>query len=77
MVVFESSMADCLSAARSGFAVTVIAESQRSDGLRVLGIRDGLPELPAACFYAFAREDSPAIAALVEAARWALAAREI
>lgn len=69
-IVFESSsMAGCLSAARSGFAVTVIADSQRSDALRVLAIEDGLPELPAARFYAFAREDSAASAALVEAAR--------
>ena len=58
-----------MSAARSGFAITVIADSQRSDALRVLGSEDGLPELPAARFYAFAREDSAASAALVEAAR--------
>ncbi|WP_028239814.1 LysR substrate-binding domain-containing protein [Stutzerimonas azotifigens] len=69
-VVFESSsMAGCLSAARSGFAVTVIAESQRGDGLRVLGSEDGMPGLPAARFYAFARTDTPASAALIDAAR--------
>lgn len=69
-VVFESSsMAGCLSAARAGFAVTVIADSQRGEGLRVLGIEDGLPELPAARFYAFARTGTPASAALIDAAR--------
>ncbi|EME5141371.1 LysR substrate-binding domain-containing protein [Pseudomonas aeruginosa] len=69
-IVFESSsMAGCLSAARSGFAVTVIADSQRSEGLRVLGSEDGLPELPSARFYAFDREVSAASAALIEAAR--------
>lgn len=68
-IVFESSsMAGCLSAARAGFAITVIAESQRSEGLRVLGIEDGLPELPAARFYAFAGNDSPVSRALIEAA---------
>lgn len=69
-IVFESSsMAGCLSAARSGFAVTVIADSQRSEGLRVLGSEEGLPALPAARFYAFTSKDSPASAALIEAAR--------
>lgn len=69
-VVFESSsMAGCLAAARSGFAVTVIALSQRREGLLVLGIEDGLPELPTVCFYAFARTDIPAGAALIDAAR--------
>ncbi|MGZ2749655.1 LysR substrate-binding domain-containing protein [Burkholderia stagnalis] len=69
-VVFESSsMAGCLSAARAGFAVTVIADSQRGEGLRVLGIDDGLPDLPAARFYAFARAGTPASAALIDAAR--------
>lgn len=69
-IVFESSsMAGCLSAARAGFAITVIADSQRSEGLRVLGSEDGLPELPAARFYAFTGRDSPASAALIEAAR--------
>ena len=64
-IVFESSsMAGCLSAARAGFAATVIADS-----LRVLGGEDGLPELPAARFYAFAGKDSPASTALIEAAR--------
>lgn len=69
-IVFESSsMAGCLSAARAGFAVTVIADSQRSEGLRVLGIEDGLPELPAVRFYAFAGNGSPVSQALIEAAR--------
>ena len=69
-IVFESSsMAGCLSAARAGFAATVIADSQRGEGLRVLGGEDGLPELPAARFYAFAGKDSPASTALIEAAR--------
>ncbi len=70
LIVFESSsMAGCLSAAQSGFAVTVIADSQRGEGIRVLGGEDGLPELPAARFYAFAGKDSPVSAALIEAAR--------
>lgn len=69
-IVFESSsMAGCLSAARSGFAITVIADSQRSTHLRVLGAAEGLPDLPAARFYAFVRAESPTSAALIEAAR--------
>ncbi|OZI51133.1 LysR substrate-binding domain-containing protein [Bordetella genomosp. 4] len=69
-IVFESSsMAGCLSAARSGFAVTVVADSQRSANLRVLGVEDGLPQLPEARFYAFARENTPDSTALIEAAR--------
>lgn len=69
-IVFESSsMAGCLSAARSGFAVTVVADSQRSASLRVLGVEDGLPELPEARFYAFAGESTPDSTALIEAAR--------
>lgn len=69
-LVFESSsMAGCLSAARSGFAVTVIAESQRAEGLRVLGRKEGLPALPLARFYAFARSNMPASTALIDAAR--------
>lgn len=62
-------MAGCLSAARAGFAVTVIADSQRADGLRVLGADDSLPELPMARFYAFAGKESPTGAALIDAAR--------
>lgn len=69
-IVFESgSMAGCLSAARAGFAVTVIADSQRSEGLRILGSEDGLPELPMARFYAFASGENPVSTALIEAAR--------
>ncbi|MCY1195710.1 HTH-type transcriptional regulator HdfR [compost metagenome] len=69
-IVFESgSMAGCLSAARAGFAITVIADSQRSEGLRILGSEDGLPELPMARFYAFASGDNPVSTALIEAAR--------
>ena len=69
-LVFESSsMAGCLSAARSGFAVTVIAESQRVEGLCVLGREQGFPKLPVARFYAFPRSDSPASMALIDAAR--------
>jgi len=69
-IVFESSsMAGCLSAARAGFAITVIADSQRSEGLRALGREDGLPDLPMARFYAYAAKDTPVSAALIEAAR--------
>jgi DNA-binding transcriptional LysR family regulator len=69
-LVFESSsMAGCLSAASSGFAVTVIADSQRVDGLRLISRKEGLPALPVVRFYAFPRTDSPACAALIDAAR--------
>jgi len=69
-VAFESSsMAGCLSAALSGFAVTVIARSQLRDGLRELQTADQWPALPAARFYAFARGDTPAASALIDAAR--------
>ena len=69
-IVFESSsMAGCVSAALSGFAVTVVAGGQLRDGLRELGAAESLPKLPAARFYAFAREESPASVALVDAAR--------
>ena len=69
-VVFESSsMAGCLAAARSGFAVTVIANSQLREGLRLLGNEDGWPPLPTARFYAFPRTDNPTSTALIEAAR--------
>ncbi|MFP6850821.1 MAG: LysR substrate-binding domain-containing protein [Pseudomonas sp.] len=69
-VVFESSsMAGCISAARAGFAATVIAGSQRGEGLRVLGSEDGFPELPVARFYAFSRTENPACTALIDAAR--------
>ncbi|MDI2459790.1 hypothetical protein OLM72_06840 [Pseudomonas aeruginosa] len=59
MVFESSSMASCLSAACSGSAITVIAESQRNEGLRVLGSEEGLPELPTVRFYVFVREHSP------------------
>ncbi|WP_206956949.1 LysR substrate-binding domain-containing protein [Trinickia acidisoli] len=69
-IVFESSsMAACRAAALSGFAVTVVARSQLCEGLRELGIEDRLPDLPAARFYAFTRDDIPAGAALIDAAR--------
>lgn len=69
-IVFESnSVSGCLSAARAGLAITVIADSQLSAGLRVLGSEHGLPELPAARFYAFIGKESPVCAAMVEAAR--------
>lgn len=69
-IVFESSsMAGCVSAARAGFAITVIADSQRCEGLRVLNAEDGLPPLPTVGFYAFTRKDTPISIALIEAAR--------
>ena len=68
-MVFESaSMAGCLSAARAGFAVTVVAASQCSDGLRVLDGDEGLPELPTVGFMAFAGRESALGTALIEAA---------
>ncbi|AOJ11009.1 LysR family transcriptional regulator [Burkholderia mayonis] len=69
-IVFESgSMAGCVSAALAGFAVTVVARSQLRDGLRECGSEDGLPALPAARFYAFSRQSTPANAALIDAVR--------
>ncbi|QYD70199.1 LysR family transcriptional regulator [Paraburkholderia edwinii] len=69
-IAFESgSMAGCVAAALAGFAVAPIARSQLRDGLRELGVADGLPELPDAQFYAFARKVAPAVTALVEAVR--------
>ena len=69
-IVFESSsMAGCLAAARAGFAVIVIANSQCSEGLRVLNTEDALPALPTARFYAFGSLDNPLCASLIEAAR--------
>lgn len=69
-IVFESSsMAGCLAAARAGFAVSVIAASQRSEGLRAPGREEGLPDLPAVHVYAFTAKDGPISDALIEAAR--------
>ena len=68
-IVFESSsMAGCLSAARSGFAVAIIADSQRSQDLRIVGTKEGLPRLPSARFYAFPTKRNPITDALVDAA---------
>ncbi|AEF21565.1 LysR substrate-binding domain-containing protein [Pseudomonas fulva] len=68
-IVFESSsMTACMSAARAGFAATVIAASQLRQ-LRMLGAQEGLPELPAARFYAFVREENSISAALIDTAR--------
>jgi DNA-binding transcriptional LysR family regulator len=69
-IAFESSsMAGCVAAALAGFAVSPIARSQLRDGLRELGIAEGLPGLPDAQFYAFARKVAPAVTALVKAVR--------
>lgn len=69
-IVFESSsMAGCLSAALSGFAVTVIARSQLCDGPRELGETEHMPALPVARFYAFALEGASASESLIDAAR--------
>lgn len=69
-IAFESgSMAGCVSAALAGFAVTVVARSQLRDGSRECGPEDGLPALPAAHFYAFSRQSTPASAALIDAVR--------
>ncbi|APA67845.1 LysR substrate-binding domain-containing protein [Janthinobacterium sp. 1_2014MBL_MicDiv] len=71
-LAFDSaSMAGCLAAAQSGFAVTPVARSQMRDGLRILGAAEGLPALPDARFYAFPRNKTPAVLALVEAVRGA------
>ncbi|WP_454739150.1 LysR family transcriptional regulator [Cupriavidus necator] len=69
-LAFESSsMAGCLSAALSGFAVTPIARSQMREGLRELGTAEQMPALPHVKFYAFARQNLPASVALVKAVR--------
>jgi DNA-binding transcriptional LysR family regulator len=69
-IAFESSsMAGCVAAALAGFAVTPIARSQLRDGLRELGAADGLPALPDAQFYAYARKVAPAVTALIKAVR--------
>jgi DNA-binding transcriptional LysR family regulator len=66
-IVFESaSMAGCISAALSGFAVTPVALSQMRSGLVEAG---GLPSLPEVRFYGFTRHDFPAGAALIAAVR--------
>ncbi|VVE60584.1 LysR family transcriptional regulator [Pandoraea captiosa] len=65
----SSSMAGCISAARSGFAVAPIAQSQMRSGLRELTEHDGMPALPFARFYAFTRESRPTTQALLKAAR--------
>lgn len=69
-VAFESSsMAGCIAAALAGFAVTPIARSQRLDGLQQLGSEHGLGAMSQARFYAFAEQNTPAVATLVEAVR--------
>ncbi|GAB3388589.1 LysR substrate-binding domain-containing protein [Azotobacter armeniacus] len=69
-LVFESSsMAGCLAAALAGFAVTPVARSQLCDGLRTLGAQNGMPNLPMVRFYAFPRNDSAAVQALISAVR--------
>ncbi|MBJ9677492.1 LysR substrate-binding domain-containing protein [Burkholderia gladioli] len=67
-LAFESSsMAGCLSAALSGFAVAPVARSQLRPGLRALGRREGMPALPQVRFYAFIGKRTPATLALVRA----------
>ncbi|MGY2797423.1 DNA-binding transcriptional LysR family regulator [Ewingella americana] len=59
-LAFEStSMAGCISAAISGFAVTPLAKSQIRQGLICLDEKQGLPSLPNVGFYAFFRENLP------------------
>ena len=71
-LAFDSgSMAGCVAAALAGFAVTPVARSQLRDGLRILGVEEGLPPLPDARFYAFPRNNTPAVLALVDAVRGA------
>lgn len=69
-LAFESSsMAGCVAAALSGFAITPLAASQMREGLRTLGLAEGLPALPDARFHAFTRSKTPAVTALVDAVR--------
>ncbi len=51
--------------------MTPVARSQMRDGLRILGAAEGLPVLPDARFYAFPRNKTPAVLALVDAVRGA------
>lgn len=67
---FESgSMAGCLAAAQAGFAVAPVARSQLREGLRALSREDGMPDLPAARFYAYLRSEESAVQGLVAAVR--------
>ncbi|MGE8619585.1 MAG: LysR family transcriptional regulator [Achromobacter spanius] len=67
---FESgSMAGCLAAAQAGFAVAPVARSQLREGLRALSREDGMPDLPAARFYAYVRSEESAVQGLVAAVR--------
>ena len=67
---FESgSMAGCLAAAQAGFAVAPVARSQLREGLRALSQEDGMPDLPAARFYAYLRSEESAVQGLVSAVR--------
>ncbi|MGV2896111.1 LysR family transcriptional regulator [Achromobacter sp. AGC78] len=67
---FESgSMAGCLAAAQAGFAVAPVARSQLREGLRALSQEDGMPDLPAARFYAYLRSEESAVQGLVAAVR--------
>lgn len=67
---FESgSMAGCLAAAQAGFAVAPVARSQLREGMRALLHEDGMPDLPAARFYAYLRSAESAVRGLVAAVR--------
>ncbi|MGY1917414.1 LysR substrate-binding domain-containing protein [Pseudomonas tolaasii] len=66
-LAFESaSMAGCISAALAGFAVTPIARSQLREGLKALGVDEGLPPLATARFYAFFDKSNSSISRLVD-----------
>lgn len=69
IILESSSMAGCLSAARAGLAATVVARSQIREGLRALGLDDGLPDLPSARFYAFPAIVTQATTDMIDAAR--------
>lgn len=69
LVMESSSMAGCLGAAACGLAVTVVAQSQLREGLRALGVAEGMPKLPGARFYAFSRNAGDATLAIIQAVR--------
>lgn len=69
VILESSSMAGCLSAAKAGLAATVVARSQIGEGLRELGLNDGLPDLPSASFYAFPSIATQATSDMIDAAR--------
>lgn len=69
-VAFESaSVAGCMAAARAGFAVAVISESQLRTDVRVLGPEEGFPRLPPVRFIGYANAASEPAGVLIQLVR--------